>query len=478
MAELNFGLINQNLPGEIANSVQRGQQEAVREQAAQQQLKTGALQQENIQMQLEQAKRDRDALAKMQAAFVANGKSPDLESNFDEMIRSGISHYVDIGIQGKQKLIEQKRFASIMGGDFGAPQAPAAVPSVAAPANALAPSAAAPSVGAPINALTPSVAAPVNNLATPQSANSDVATLRRKRDMLLGMGTTQSIAAARAIDADIALASKEPVYHNVQGVGLVNPRDKSVVVPSVETDSEFEKLLKRSNLSDDQKNALRIQRAQKEATHAPGANVSVTNVSEKAEQGARGKMLVDQYATVSNAAGLAAKTLPAINSNLSILNNGFDTGFGTETKAAGAKVLAALGVKDAEKYATNAQTFLANVNSAVLQKQLEQKGTQTASDAERIEKTGAQFGNTKQANQFILSAAKAQLNRDIDQRNFYANWYKNNKTYDGAEDAWFGGEGGKSLFDRPELKQYAAPTNAAASQAPGRPSLNSIFKKN
>jgi len=462
MAELNFGLINQNLPGEIANSVQRGREDAVREQAAQQQLKTGALQQENIQMQLEQAKRDRDALAKMQAAFVANGKSPDLESNFDEMINSGISHFVDIGIQGKQKLLQQKQFANIMGGAV-APPAPAVAPSVAAPTNALTPSA----VAAPSNALIPS----------PAATNIDVAALRRKRDMLLGMGTTQSIAAARAIDADIALASKEPVYHNVQGVGLVNPRDKSVVFPSVETDSEFEKLLKKSNLSNDQKNALRIQRAQKEATHAPGANVSVTNVSEKSEQGERGKMLVKQFTTVSDAASLAAKTLPAINSNLNILNSGFDTGFGTETKAAGAKVLAALGVKDAEKYATNAQTFLANASSAVLQKQLEQKGPQTESDAQRLEKTGAQFGNTKQANQFILSAAKAQLNRDIDQRDFYAKWYKANKTYDGAEDAWYGGPGGKSLFDRPELKQYVAPTNAAAPQAPGRPSLNSIFKK-
>jgi hypothetical protein len=36
------------------------------------------------------------------------------------------------------------------------------------------------------------------------------------------------------LTADIALASKPPVYHTVQGVGLVNPVDKSVVVPSVE----------------------------------------------------------------------------------------------------------------------------------------------------------------------------------------------------------------------------------------------------
>jgi hypothetical protein len=48
------------------------------------------------------------------------------------------------------------------------------------------------------------------------------------------MGTPQAIAAARALDADIALASREPVYHNVAGVGLVDPRNARVVMPSVE----------------------------------------------------------------------------------------------------------------------------------------------------------------------------------------------------------------------------------------------------
>jgi hypothetical protein len=218
MALLNFGLLNTNLPAEIAGSVQRGQDEALRSQMAQQQFKTGAMQQESAQMQLEQAKRDRDSLAKMQEAFVANGKSPDLEANFDEMIKSGIAHYVDIGIKGKQKLMEQKQFANIMG---GGPVAALAATAPTAPMNALA-------------ATTPTApAAPVNALAAP-ATGPDVTDLRRKRDMLLSMGTTQSIAAARAIDADIALAAREPVYHNVTGVGLVDPRTGRVVTPAVE----------------------------------------------------------------------------------------------------------------------------------------------------------------------------------------------------------------------------------------------------
>jgi hypothetical protein len=205
----------------------------------------------------------------------------------------------------------------------------------------------------------------------------------------------------------------------------------------------------------------------KEITPAAGTNI--TMVSEKAEQGERGKMLVAQYGDISKAASLAAKTLPSIEANLSALNKGFDTGFGKETIAAGASVLAALGVKDAEKFATDSQKFQSNAISAVLQKQLEQKGPQTESDAKRIEQIGAQLGKTKNANEFILATAKEQLKRDIDQRNFYDRWYKTNKTYDGAEDAWFSGEGGRSLFDRPGLKKFAPGVAAqgAAAQIPG-----------
>jgi hypothetical protein len=58
--------------------------------------------------------------------------------------------------------------------------------------------------------------------------------LRRKRDMFLSMGTAQGNAAARTMDAEIALAAKQPVYYNVSGVGLVDPRTGRVVTPSVE----------------------------------------------------------------------------------------------------------------------------------------------------------------------------------------------------------------------------------------------------
>jgi len=182
----------------------------------------------------------------------------------------------------------------------------------------------------------------------------------------------------------------------------------------------------------------------------------------KAELEKRGEMLVTEYSDISKAAKVAAKILPSIDANLGILGKGFETGFGTEAVAAGASVLAALGVPEAEKFATNAQVFQSKATEAVLQKQLEQKGPQTESDAQRIDQIGAQLGKTTEGNKFLLTTAKEQLKRDMEQRNFYDSWWKQNKTYDGAEDAWYSGEGGKSLFDRPTLKKYLSPTSSGA----------------
>jgi hypothetical protein len=201
--------------------------------------------------------------------------------------------------------------------------------------------------------------------------------------------------------------------------------------------------------------------------------------SEKAEQIGRGTFLIKNYEDVSNSAKLAAKTLPAIDINLSLLNQGFKTGFTAETQKGAASILSALGLPEATKYATNAQVFKANLNELVLQKQLEQKGVQTAADADRITSTGAQLGNTVQANEFLLNVAKAQQKQSIEKRNFYDKWYQQNKTYDGAENAWFNGQGGTSIFDRPELKKYnvgAAKPSANTSNLPAGVGADWVLK--
>ena len=234
---VNFDILQ---PANIAGNMLAGSQEAQQALLGKQQLETSGIQLENL-------KRDRDALAKLQQTFVANGKSPNLEENFGAMIQSGIPHFVDIGTQGLQKLQQQKAFASIMGGGGTTPAAtsaaaPAAAPMAPAPSGALGSGTYDPtSPVAPVNALArPSVApaAPVNALATPQATGNplggNVDALRQQRNAFLSLGTPEAIAAAKALDADIAIASKEPVYHNVPGVGLVDPRTGAVITASKE----------------------------------------------------------------------------------------------------------------------------------------------------------------------------------------------------------------------------------------------------
>lgn len=190
---------------------------------------------------------------------------------------------------------------------------------------------------------------------------------------------------------------------------------------------------------------------------APRTDVRVGGpILENAEQKGMGEFNIKNFGDASTAAALALKTLPSLDIQSQILNKGFTTGFGTEVQKAGASVLAALGVPEANKYATDAQTFLAATQQAVLQKQLEQKGPQTEADSRRVTQTGAQLGNTVQANQFLIDVAREQLKRDMERKTFLDSWWKTNKTLQGADDAWYTGAGGQSLFDRPELKKYVA----------------------
>jgi len=483
MAELNFNALARPGPRGFMQGFEQGQEQRMTEDINRTNLETG-------RFKLEELKRDRAEMLQLQEKLKGLGQDPDLDKFMDVYIASGKPDYVKMGLEGKQKLKDQREFAKLVGGDITAPEAapaPAAVPSIVrmpqAPAAMPAPTNVLGSgtfgMEAPTNALAaqapaPAAAAPVNALAAP---NADQIQRTRKRidDLMRFAATnpgmaTQAMAQAKLLQDQLELYSKRSTSDSPDVQTM-----KALGIPLTPAGYEqFAGAKRQDRLLTPEELQQRLQIAA--ASRAPGT--SITMVSEKAEQGKRGEMLVNQYSDISKAAGLAAKTLPSIEANLSLLNKDFNTGFGKETIAAGASVLAALGVKNAEKFATDTQTFQANAINAVLQKQLEQKGPQTESDARRIEQIGAQLGKTKAANEFILSMAREQLRRDVEQRNFYDRWYKTNKTYDGAEDAWFAGEGGKSLFDRPGLKQYAAPIATNAAPAPSnRPSLESIFKK-
>jgi hypothetical protein len=194
---------------------------------------------------------------------------------------------------------------------------------------------------------------------------------------------------------------------------------------------------------------------------------SITNVAERAEAGEFGKTLVTDYTAIRDRAESGRRFLTTIDQAQRALDAGLRTGFGAEAVKQGARFLAALGEPEAEKKAANAELFLAAAKENVLRRQIEQKGPQTESDAARIEETFISLGTTPRANQFMLDVAREQIKRDGEQQRFYAKWRRDNGTFDGAEDAWLDGAGGKSLFDRPALKKYATPEAAGQGPAVG-----------
>ena len=473
---LDFGILQ---PVNIAGNIMAGQQEAQRNQltqqqlaANQQQMKTGALQQQKAELELADFKRRQMALDKFVQDAKQNGKTGSEEnlanSYYDYALNTGdpqhIMHAQEMlmGVNERTAYLASKQPPKI------SPVAPAPgalgsgtfdmgqsnVPMYSQPN--------APAVSTPVKA--PTSAAVMTNQLAPAPVNQLGMSPAEIQAKIFDLTTRYPRGTAKG---EIAMLTKQLEDANKVHVidnNLVNGAGQIIAtVPKATTPSEFERILASSNLTPAQQIQAKQAWISKQATHAPP--ISVSYGQEKAEAVDYGKLLVKGYEGIQAASNLAQKSLPAIESNLAILDKGFDTGFATETKAAGAKVLGALGVKDAEKYATDAQSFLANANAAVLQKQLEQKGPQTESDAQRISATGAQLGNTKDANRFVLNVAKAQLQRDIDQRKFYADWRATHKTFDGADDAWNAGPGSKSLFDSPTLKNFGV---SVVDQIPGQ----------
>jgi hypothetical protein len=359
-------------------------------------------------------------------------------------------------------------------------------PAAAAPANALAPAAPAPA-NAMLAAQPAMPPAGVNQLAAAGAA-PDVGALRRQYNLAVRAGSPDAAVLLKQIENAMQSARSPDAIRKMRELGIpiteegfarfsrlsqapAAPRiDVIGVAKGTENPVFFD-----ANTNELFTVGIGAEGRQTRVPYAGAVNRSTSNVTatatsagsrlESAEQKGKGELNVKQYGEIASAARLAARTLPAIETQAKILDQGFKTGFGTDVKKAGASVLAALGVPEAERFATDAQTFIAATQQAVLQKQLEQKGVQTQADADRITQTGAQFGNTVAANRFIIDVAKAQLQRDIAQRNFYDDWWSNKKTYEGAENAWYAGEGGKSLFDRPELKKYLTPPGAGAAPA-------------
>jgi hypothetical protein len=275
MESFNFGAFDPTIGARIAAIPQEAQKQQTANMLQAMQMQGAMRQNEMSQMQLDEMKTDRAEMVKLQQDLAAKGGSPDLGQYADMLMRS--PKHMQLGIQLKQKLAQQAQFADAMRDEPPARTAPAAAP-MAAPepgsfsADVAARTAAMPAFVRPTNELAPlapPVAPPVNALAAGGEA---LAALQQKRNRLRGIDSDQARAALRSVDAEIALASREPSYQNVPGVGLVDPRTGRVVTPSVEPKAssvrEFEAFSKMTPA--EQETFLRIKRT--------GAASTVTNV--------------------------------------------------------------------------------------------------------------------------------------------------------------------------------------------------------
>jgi len=380
---LNFGLLDTNLPGQIAGSVQRGQDEALRNQMAQQQLKTSAMQQESAQMQLEQAKRERDSLAKLQATFVANGKSPDMRANFQEMMQSGIPHFMDIGLKGMQALERQANVSRILGGG-----APTGMPAAAeAPAPSMmrqpAPMPAQNALGTGMYGMEPS--APVNALATkPSGAYTPV----MPRNALAPAG------AGAPPMSDI-----ENTYRKIDQLHAIGEHDlaksleqrvKDKLPPTAVQEFEYAK-----------KNGFAGTFEQFKTLQAPRTTVNVpVNVSTEKKYGERfGGLIADADAAKLSAAESAPAAAANADRIIDLISTGkIITGTGANVRLQMAKALNLAGGNDSEKV-RNTEVLISSL-------------AETTLGAIKSSNLGAGQGFTNADRDFLEKAKAGQLTYD------------------------------------------------------------------
>jgi hypothetical protein len=158
-----------------------------------------------------------------------------------------------------------------------------------------------------------------------------------------------------------------------------------------------------------------------QGTGAPQAGGQPVVTAENPVVVSAGTKLNDQWITgelePARVAGDAAKNAM---DNIRVLKSiDLTTGFGTDAQKTAASVLATFGIKDAAKFATNAQVFESKVYESLVDTLSKQKGPQTDKDFTNLQKTYANLKNTPQANQFLLDVAEAKAMQDQRKSGYY-----------------------------------------------------------
>jgi len=420
---LNFGILQ---PIDIAGQIASGRQEAQRNQLAQQQLSMGGLQQQKAELELGDFKRRQSALDQFVQDAAKNNKSgseEDMLNSYGEYARAigdptHIMHHQELTMALK----ERQRFNQEQMG--GRPQPPSAAPSPAAGPSApideamtldyvknapagvsyedfaasqntgLAKPVAAPTQVVQARPLqAPGVALPqmVNQLAPAAAPATSVNQLAAPAVMspaqlqaeITRLGIEYPKGTAKGKIAILTKQLEDATKTHVVGDSLVDNTGRVIVtIPKTATPSEFEQLLAKTNLTENQKIAMRVARATKESTHAPAINI--TNKQEGAFEGGLGKGQADRIFASQVAAEDAAAIIDTVKTGRDIMKSGMITGAGADFLVNLNQGLKTAGIDAGYADASaNSQAFAANMAGNV-GKLIKQFGAGTGlSDADR-----------------------------------------------------------------------------------------------
>lgn len=200
--------------------------------------------------------------------------------------------------------------------------------------------------------------------------------------------------------------------------------------------------------------------APRQSASGPGVEVQPNRIKavEGATEGINSDWIKNTYQGVQQSGDSATGRIEQANIARASLKGGLG-GWGTETKAAVANVLAGLGIasEDAKNYAANAQIFQKVAGERLWSVLNEAKGPQTEGDASRASKTYAQLGNTPRANEFILDMAQAQAERDKQRQRFYSAALpiaRNKGDLTEVDREWQARQ--PSIFDMPTMSKWKA----------------------
>jgi hypothetical protein len=203
----------------------------------------------------------------------------------------------------------------------------------------------------------------------------------------------------------------------------------------------------------------------------PTGPAPATAASNKAREEANTQWLKSSYQPAVDADSKAGDMLVSVGVARKALT-GLNTGWGTETQAAAANVLGALGFDKAKDYAGNAQVFQQSAMTRLWTTLNDAKGPQTEGDAARAAQTFAKLSNTPDANAFILDLAQATAEREKMRSNFYKQMYpKVREKGDLTEVDRLWSQNAPSIWSNPNMKKWE---RGIGKQAP-RPGVTGEF---